>query len=162
MHPSAGDPAVLAALHRRLRRHRRIGLDSMIFIYHVEAHPLYLPLTTAVLELVERGSLSAVTPVLTLLELTVHPWRLGQEAVAREYEALLAHFPHLHLAEIDRDLTRTAARLRGQIGLGPMDALQAAAALQHGATALVTNDLGLRRLREQLDIILLDDFLAVG
>jgi hypothetical protein len=33
--------------------------------------------------------------------------------------------------------------------------------LQHGATALVTNDLQLRRLSPLLDVFLLDDFTTV-
>jgi predicted nucleic acid-binding protein len=156
------DPARLRELRRRLAAHRVVGLDSMVFIYHVEANPLYVPWTRAVLEMVERGALHAVTSTLTLLELTVHPWRLGQEAVAREYEALLVHFPHLHVVDITRDVTRRAAQLRGHYGVGPVDALQAAAALRHGASALVTNDLALRRLAGLLEIIVLDDYLAVG
>ncbi len=34
------------ALRERLREHARVGLDTSIFIYHLEAHPRYLPLTT--------------------------------------------------------------------------------------------------------------------
>lgn len=156
------DPTQLRGLRRRLAAHRIIGLDSMVFIYHVEAHPFYLPLTRTVLEMVERGALQAVTSTLTLLELTVHPWRQGQEAVAREYEALLVHFPHLRVLDITRDVTRRAAQLCGQHGVGPVDTLQAAVALRAGATALVTNDLGLRRLDTLMEIIVLDDYLAVG
>ncbi len=156
------DAAALRDLRRRLTAHRVVGLDSMVFIYHVEAHPLYLPLTRTVLHAVERGALHGVTAVLTLLELTVHPWRRGQEAVAREYEALLVHFPHLHVADITRETTRLAARLRGHYGVGPVDALHAAVALHHGATALITNDLTLRRLAGLLEVIVLDDYVAVG
>lgn len=159
---AAPDADALRRLSRRLGTHRILGLDSMVFIYQVEAHPLYAPLAQTVLGFVERGAAHAVTSTLTLLELTVHPWRLGEEAVAREYEALLVNFPHLRLADISRDVTRLAAQLRGQRGLGPVDALQAAAALRHGATALVTNDLTLRRLEGILEIILLDDYLAEG
>ena len=34
------------ALRERLCEHARVGLDTSIFIYHLEAHPRYLPLTT--------------------------------------------------------------------------------------------------------------------
>ena len=36
------------------------------------------------------------------MELTVRPWQVGRPAVAREYEALLVHFPHLTLADVYR------------------------------------------------------------
>ena len=94
------------------------------------------------------------------MELTVHPWQLDQPAVAREYEALLAHFPHLTLADVTRDVARRAAQLRACYRLRPADALQVATALVHGATAFVSNDQGLARLAPLLDIIILDDFAA--
>jgi hypothetical protein len=32
-------------ISERLASHTRIGLDTSAFIYHLEAHPKYLPLT---------------------------------------------------------------------------------------------------------------------
>ncbi len=92
------------------------------------------------------------------MELTVHPWRANLEMVAREYETLLVHFPNLHLAEINRNVARRAARLRARFGLRTPDALQVSAALDRGATAFVTNDLALHRLAEVIDVIMLRDY----
>ena len=94
------------------------------------------------------------------MELIVRPWQLGQPAVAREYEALLVHFPHLALADVTRDVARRAAQLRARYRLRPAVALQVATALVHEATAFVSNDRGLARLAPLLDIIILDDFAA--
>jgi predicted nucleic acid-binding protein len=78
--------------------------------------------------------------------------------VAREYEALLVHFPNLTLADVTRDVARRAAQLRARYRVRPADALQAATALVHGATAFVTNDRRLVRLEPVLDVIVLEDF----
>jgi predicted nucleic acid-binding protein len=101
-------------LEQRLRQHARIGIDTSILIYQVEAHPRYLPAAHIVLNAVQTGQVEAVTSVITLMELTVQAWRQQQPVVARQYEALLVYFPHPHLAEVTRDITRQAAQLRAR------------------------------------------------
>ena len=142
----------------RVGTHSVIGLDTSVFIYHLEAHPDYQPLTRELLAGVENGQWKAVTSTVTVMELTVRPWQLDRPAVAREYEALLAHFPNLVLADVTRDVARQAAQLRASYRVRPADALQVATALIHSATAFVTNDRSLTRLAPMLDIVMLDDF----
>ncbi|MCB0156676.1 MAG: PIN domain-containing protein [Caldilineaceae bacterium] len=142
----------------RLAPHDVIALDTSILIYHFEAHPRYLPLTRVVLERINRGLCSAVISVLVLMELTVQPLRLEQLAVAQEYEALLANFPHLQLCDVDRAVTRRAARLRARHNVRPVDALHVAGALEQGATAFITNDLMLARVQAEIDIVTLEEF----
>ena len=146
-------------LRARLHEHARVGLDTSIFIYHLEAHPRYLPLITALLARLQAGEWEGITSVITLMELTVRPWRLGREDAARHYEVLLATFPNLTLVTVDRDVAREAARLRAKYNVRPADALQVAAALVHGATAFVTNDSRLSRLADRLTVVQLDEFL---
>ena len=145
-------------LRERLAQHTVVGLDTSIFIYHLEAHPHYQPLTRELLAAVESGHLEAATSTITVMELTVRPWQLGRPAVAREYEALLLHFPHLVLVDVTREVARRAAQLRARYRLRPADSLQAATALDYNATAFVTNDRALARLSEPLDIVILTDF----
>ena len=144
-----------------LQRHPIIGLDTSIFIYHLEAHPRYLPLTTAILSGIVEGDRQGVTSTITLMELTVRPWQLQRQAVARHYEALLVHFPHLLLADIDRQAARRAAQLRANYRLRPADALQVATSLVHDATAFLTNDHRLTQLNGLIDIIQLDGSLGL-
>jgi predicted nucleic acid-binding protein len=141
----------------RLANHATLGLDTAVFIYHLEAHPRYLSLTQELLTGVQSGRWSAITSIVTLMEVTVRPWQLNRMAVAREYEVLLAHFPHLLLAEVTRDVARRAAQLRAHYRLRPADALQVATALIYGATAFVTNDRLLARLTSDLEVVILDD-----
>ena len=39
----------MGRLSERLAGHVAVGLDTSVFIYHLEAHPRYLPLTQEVL-----------------------------------------------------------------------------------------------------------------
>ena len=124
-------------LVKRLASHQLIGLDTSVFIYHFEAHPRYQALTRVLLDAVQAGRPAAVTSTITVMELTVRPWQLGRPAVAREYEALLVHFPHLMLADVTRAVARRAAQLRAHYRIRPADGLQVASGLCHGATAFV-------------------------
>jgi predicted nucleic acid-binding protein len=147
-------------LSEQLARHALIGLDTSVFIYHFEAHPLYSPLTLAVFTTIEQGQCAGVTSVLTLMEINVRPRQLGREDVARKYEALLVHFPNLRIVAIDREISRQAARLRATYHLRPADAIQVAACQVHGAGAIVTTARVLQKLKPVIDVLILDDFLA--
>jgi len=136
-----------------------VGVDTPVFLYHFEDHPVYRSLTHELLDGIERGRWEGVTSMITLMETTVHPWRAGMEAVARKYEALLINFPHLTFVEIDRETARLAAQLRARFEIRPPDALQVAAALVSGAQAFVTNDKRLERLGELLKVVVLEKLL---
>jgi len=142
----------------RLASHEIIGLDTSVFIYHLEAHPVYLSLTQELLNGVQAGQWHAVTGAITIMELTVPAWRSGQEAAARQYEALLANFPHLKIVDVTRDVARYAAQLRARTNIRPADALQVAACLVEKATVFITNDRGLTRLQPVIDVVILDDY----
>ena len=146
----------MGRLDERLAGHTRIGLDTSVFIYQFEAHPRYLPVTRELLSGVQGGRWTAVTSTVTIMELTVGPWQLNRPAVAREYEALLSHFPNLDVADVTRDVARQAAQLRASYRLRPADALQVATALVHGATAFITNDRQSARV-DRLAVVVLDD-----
>lgn len=148
----------MASIEQRLAGHKVIGLDTSVFIYHLESHPRYQPLTRVILSAVQSGQLQGVTTVVTLMELTVRPWQLNQAQVARQYEVLLVNFPNLTLFDVNRDVVRRAAQLRASDKLRPADALQVATALEYGATVFVTNDKQLKRLTSYLDVIVLEEF----
>ncbi|HET9017269.1 MAG TPA: PIN domain-containing protein [Thermomicrobiaceae bacterium] len=147
----------MVELTTTLRRHGRIGLDTSPFIYHLEGTSRYATLTEIVFGEMERGAFVGLTSVLTLMELTVKPLQLSRPDVARDYETALESFPNLDLVPLDRSVARRAAELRAGLRLRPADALQVAACLEHGATALLTNDSALRRV-DALEVILLDEY----
>jgi predicted nucleic acid-binding protein len=150
----------MANLQQRLEAHQLIGLDTTIFIYHVEANQKYLPLTRTILKYVESGQGSGIISTVAVMELTVHPWRINRGDVARQYEALLVNFPNLKLVTVTREVARQAAQLRAKYNLRPADALQVATAMVSDATAWVSNDRQLARLEPAIEVIILEDFVA--
>ncbi len=146
-------------LKRILAEHATIGLDTSIFIYHFEVHPLYLPASTMILNGVQNGEWHGVTSMVTLMEITVKPRQLGREDVARHYEALLANFPNLSLVDVNRDIARKAAELRAKHKIRPADAFQIATAIVQDASIWVTNDKRLKNFTSQIKIAILDDYI---
>jgi predicted nucleic acid-binding protein len=136
-----------------------VGLDTAIFIYHFERHPKYFPLTQELFSGIEAGIRKGVTSTITLMEIIVKPLALGRQDVARKYEALLVNFPNLEIIDLDRDVIRQAARLRAEYRIRPPDALQASASLLNRADVFITNDGLLKRLRDEFEVIVLDDFI---
>jgi predicted nucleic acid-binding protein len=141
-----------------LGAHRLVGIDTAIFIYHIEGNSPFTALATTSLEQLASGAYRGVTSSLTIMELAVKPLRLGQIDIADGYETLLEEITNLSLADLDRPILRHAARMRARYGLRPADALQVAACLYKGATAFLTNDHRIRRVAE-CEVIVLKDFL---
>ena len=149
----------MAGIERRLAVHQQVGIDTSIFIYHLEAHPDYKPLTRTILTHIQNGTCYGVLSVVTVMELTVRPWQINRGDIARQYEVVLANFPNLILVDVNRDIARHAAQLRARYNLQPADALLVATAQVNGATAWITNDKRLKRLDPEIEIIILDDFI---
>jgi len=146
----------VARIAGALHGHRRIGIDTSVFIYHLEGTSRYAACAEIIFDELATGAFKGVTSVLTLMELIVRPLQLGRPDVADEYEVLVTNYPHLTIVGIDRQTVRQAAELRAIYRLRPADALQVAASLRDGATAFVTNDRDLRRVTD-VTVVLLED-----
>ena len=123
-----------------LSRHRKVLIDSGVWIYHFEQHPEFSPAAGRLLEALEEGRFRAVVSELTLLKLTVRPLQLGRQDVADEYELLLSHFPNVDLAPVSRQVLLDAAALRAKFRFRTPDAILLATGIRFSATAAVTND----------------------
>jgi len=56
-------------------RNHQVALDTMIFIYAFEDHPVYQAVLKSFFSALEKGEMSAVTSTLTLTECLVQPYR---------------------------------------------------------------------------------------
>jgi len=149
----------MKALQDLLKNHSVIGFDTPFFIYHFEDHPHYAPLSEIVFTALEKGSHQGITSYLTLMEILIKPKTEGLPQVARDYEYYLATFPNLTFYEMGIDIARKASDLRATERIKTPDAIQLATAITHGATAFLTNDKTLERVKAGVDIFILDKFL---
>lgn len=141
-----------------LSRHRRVALDTSIFIYQLEANPKYLPLTDYVFSWLESNGPTAVTSVITMAELLVKPYRESDMEEADKCYALLSTYPNLEWVPPTLQIANLAARTRAIYRLRTPDALQAATAAHANATAMLTNDPIFKRVSD-FEVLVLDNFL---
>ncbi len=148
----------LTRLGSFLERHRRIAIDTSIFIYQLEANPRYVALCDGVFRWLEGSGCSAVTSTITMTELLVQPYRDEDEGRVNMFFGLLATYPHLEWIAPDLAVADVAARLRARHRLRTPDALQAATAICSRATALITNDSAFGRV-DAFETLILDRLL---
>lgn len=141
-----------------LRRHRRIALDTSIFIYHLEPNPKYLAYTDPIFSWIERSESKAITSTITMTELLVLPYREGDEQRANDFYGLLSTYPNLDWIAPNLEIADLAARIRALHRLQTPDALQAATAAHSQATGLITNDAVFERV-EGFQTLVLDELL---
>jgi predicted nucleic acid-binding protein len=146
----------IARLRTLFRAHRRIALDTCIFIYQWEGNPRYSRLTDHIFASLEQTDLVAVTSTITMTELLVHPHRDHDVVRVNELFGLLSTYPNLEWVAPQLEIAAGAAEIRAQFGLRTPDALQAATAVHAGASALLTNDPVFQRIPD-LDVQILDD-----
>jgi predicted nucleic acid-binding protein len=135
-----------------------IAIDTAIFIYLIEEDPRYLSLVLPLFEEADSGKRELVTSAVTLLEVLVVPYRIGDVQLAEHYELLLTQGRGIRMVDVTRDQLRAAAQLRAAIGVKTPDALQIAAALGARCRAFLTNDRGLPSIRG-LRIVQLSSYL---
>ena len=117
-----------------------VALDSAPLIYFIEQRKPYVDLLRPVFRAVEEGQFSLVTSVVTLLEVMVQPIRHGDEALANNYQDILLNGTNIRTEPVTLTIAQVASELRAESRLKTPDAIHLATALEHQATAFLTND----------------------
>ena len=139
-----------------LDRRQGVVLDTMVFIYLFEDHPVYADRCERILNRIDEGAFSGVVTPITAAEILVKPLQKGEPFVADRYRAALRSFSNLDLADFDMNTGFMAGSLRARYGLPLPDMFQAAAALSYPARTLISNDKALQRIKE-IDVFLLHE-----
>lgn len=139
--------------------HRRIGLDTNVFVYLLEDVAPFAARSQALVDAVEARRVSAVLASIGLAEVLTGPARSGDGALLERYADELRSMAGLRIESLSADIAVDAAIIRGSRRIGLADAIHLATARAAGATAFITND---RRLRgsTRLEVIYLDDLAA--
>lgn len=144
-----------AALDRFLRKHKRIGLDSNIFIYFIEGFPTYQKLTQKIFTSIESGRNEGICSTLSLLEVLVQPYRNNDEERVNQFYGLLTTYPHLTWVDMTLGIADQGAQLRALYKLKTPDAILLATAIQSEATGFIGNDAQLKKVTE-LEVLTFD------
>ena len=135
-----------------------IAIDTAPFIYYIEEHKHYLRAVDQLFTLVDKGSISGCTSIITLIEVASKPMEEKNSDLIARYEELLSDSKNFTMYDIDRRIALESARLRAVYSLKTPDAIQIATGLVNGAQAFITNDRPLKKIKG-IKVILLDDLM---
>ncbi len=130
-----------------------VGLDSNLFIYHFENNSDFSPLTTGIFERLTRGSLKAITSIISIIETLSFP---APRHVIKNLEEAFAAIPNLSVIDVNYQIALEAAKIRRDYKIRTPDSIQLATALTNKVQAFVTNDGRLKKF-DRLSVILLTD-----
>jgi len=133
-----------------------VAFDTPVFVYYFEEHRDYADIAEDVLLPVISGDKAGVFSIIGLLELLVKPKQSGEYILEDLYKSELATFPNLQIINLDMTIIDKAAEFRATYGLRTPDAIHIATAVVNGASEFITNDRGLKRVKE-IKVRLLSD-----
>ena len=107
---------------------------------------------------IDAGNIEAITSTITLLEVLVHPLRMGDEVLVEKYREILLSSDGLTTFEILHEVSELASRLRAKYIIRTPDAIQIAVGILYHASFFLTNDPNLRKISE-IKVLVLDDYL---
>jgi len=149
--------AKIIRFQNQLKKIKKLGIDSSIFIYKFEQHKKYEPLCSVVFERLSSNKLNIVTSVITVAEILTKPLELKDQKIVELYETVFAGLPNFELIELDYSLAQQAAELRAKYQILLPDAFQIAASMKSNAQIFLTNDKKLKKVKE-LQILCLKDY----
>ena len=68
-----------------MRKHRTVGLDTPILIYHFEDVAPYSDLTERLIAAAGRGEVELLVPALCITEFLVKPWERGEKEAEKPF-----------------------------------------------------------------------------
>lgn len=147
-------------LNDELSSLKSIFIDTAPIIYYIEAHEEYGPLIKNLISFFRAGKRPIFTSVITITEVLPAPVSLNNEELVKKFVNFLKIGENINLSEISPGIAEQAGRLRGKYSsLSTMDAIQVAAAVNSGADAFLTNDIKLKQVKEEINVIVLKDYL---
>lgn len=143
-----------------LRAYQTVALDTPVFIYHFEKSKHYFEATKEIFSRLDKDDdFTAVTSVITLLEVCVKPIRESRQDLVNEYTQKLLYDHKLTTLAIDGSIAQKAAEIRAKYGIRTPDALQIATAITAQADIFITNDADLKGI-EEIEVLILKDLNA--
>jgi predicted nucleic acid-binding protein len=133
-------------------------LDTAPFVYFFEQQETYFPALKSLFADLYAVGAQAITSIITYIELTTHPARLGKQQLVRKYRDYFSNSENISLFPLDLHIADQVVALRGKYGLKTPEAIQLGTAVACGADYILTNDQAWKRF-EEVRVVLVGDLL---
>lgn len=117
-----------------------VYIDTNIFVYFVEATPIFFQKVKELFEHVATVGARLVTSEITLAECIYRPSQERDAPLVSVYEMLFEQSGEINLVPLDGAMTKRAAIAGGSLGLKLIDAVHYMSALEAGCDFFVTSD----------------------
>lgn len=125
----------------------KVLLDSMLFIYLFEGDPRFTDTVTPLFDRIESGSLTAITSIITPLEVLSAPALETKQDKIDIITQFFRQLSHLTVYPLTWNIMEEAARLRRNYhSLKTPDSIQLATCITNQVKYFITNDKRLSRL----------------
>ena len=126
-----------------------VGLDTPVFVYFFQRNKEYFSRARNALKAVEDGKVAGVFSAIGMIELFTGLKKQGRHDLVLHYKVALSTFPHLTVVGgLNEKIVDLASEFRAQYGISTPDAIHIATAIDAGAKKFITNDKGLKRIKE--------------
>lgn len=142
--------------HKALEKYKKIALDTNIFIYLIEKNEKYVKKVKKLFDMVEKGKIVAVTSMLLYTEVLVKPFEEENHKLVDLYKVFLGTFPNLIIADVDKSISVTAAKIRAKYKIRTPDAIFVATGIVNKSEAYITNDVRLKKIKE-IEVLIIDE-----
>jgi predicted nucleic acid-binding protein len=141
-----------------LKNHKRLMIDTAPIIYLIEESDSYLKLIEEIFDYGKKDGNHLFSSVITLSEVLTQPIKNKRMDLVERYKDFLLSSDDFTIYSIDPLIAEKSAILRAKYDIRTPDALQLAVAIENDATIFVTNDNGLKKIKE-ITVLVLKDFL---
>jgi predicted nucleic acid-binding protein len=147
-----------ARWEEQVARLRRIAFDTNALIYLFEEVEPYASMVATAWQRVEAGQAVGVVSTIVEMELMVRPVREQDLGFLARLNLFLRHEPNIVVRSVDRQVARTAARVRAQTLMATPDALIAATAEVEACDAIIGNDAAFAKRSAAIPYLRLDNY----
>lgn len=148
---------VKSSFKQIISSYKKVGIDSMCFIYHFEGNKSYGEIVRHLFLQLQKDKLTAVTSTLTLAEILSFKKLQNDKILFEQIKTRLRQTPNLEIISVDETISEIAAILKYKYSTVLPDAIQIATGIASGQEAFITNDRGLQKIKE-IKVVILDDF----
>lgn len=138
-------------------KNKTLFLDTAPIIYYIEENQQYIEQLDNLFNANNNKLFLFKTSIVSLIEVLIHPLRQNNINLANQYQSILCNSKTLEIIDIDINIALKTAELRARYGIKTPDAIQIATAISSDSNYFITNDLELKKLNAEIQIITLNE-----
>lgn len=139
------------------KNYKKIAIDTVIFIYFFEYHDKYRKFTDKLLKELNDDNIEVYTSIITLIETSIKPYREDDYLLINIFKEAFTGDTKIKTCMIDENIALKSAMLRAEYNIATPDAIQMATAIVNKCEVFLTNDKALKKLNNEIEVLLIDD-----